>query len=58
MAKIMIRVIIIALILMLFGFNDAAKTLLDGMLSIIKWVFILGVIGLVVYVIISIIKKK
>lgn len=51
MTKIMIRVIVIALILMLFGFNGAASTLLGGMLSVVKWIFIIGGVILVGFII-------
>ena len=53
MTKIMIRVIVIALILMLFGFNGAASTLLGGMLSVVKWIFIIGGIAFVIFMIFS-----
>ena len=52
----MIRVIVIALILMLFGFNGAASTLLGGMLSVVKWIFIIGGTVFVIFVIFG--KKK
>lgn len=56
MTKIMIRVIVIALILILFGFNGAASSLLNGMLSIVKWIFIIGGIAFVLFIIFG--KKK
>lgn len=56
MTKIMIRVIVIALILMLLGFNGAASTLLNGMLSVVKWIFIIGGIAFALFVIFG--KKK
>lgn len=58
MTKIMIRVIVFALILMLFGFNDAASTLLGGMLSVVKWIFIIGGIAFVLFVLFNIFRKK
>lgn len=51
MTKIMIRIIVIALILMLFGFNGAASSLLGGMLSVVKWIFIIGGVILVGFII-------
>lgn len=51
MARIIIYVIVIALILMLFGANDAASSLLNGMLSVIKWIFILGIAALVIFLV-------
>ncbi len=56
MLKIMIYVIVVALILMLFGANNAASSLLNGMLSVIKWIFILGGIAFVLFIVFS--KKK
>ena len=57
MSKIMIRVIVIALILILFGFNDAASTLLGGMLSVVKWIFIIGGIAFVIFIIFGFFQK-
>jgi hypothetical protein len=54
MLKIMIYVIVVALILMLFGANNAASSLLNGMLSVIKW--ILGGIAFVLFIVFT--KKK
>jgi hypothetical protein len=58
MTKIMIRVIVIALILMLFGFNGAASTLLGGMLSVVKWIFIIGGIAFVIFIIFGFFQKR
>lgn len=52
----MIYVILIALVLMLFGANEAASSLLNGMLSVIKWIFIIGGVALVLFIIFG--KKK
>lgn len=51
MTRIMIWVIVIAIVLMLFGFNGAASTLLNGMLSVVKWIFIIGAVFLVLFII-------
>lgn len=56
MLKIMIYVIVVALILMIFGANNAASSLLNGMLSVIKWIFILGGIAFVLFIVFT--KKK
>lgn len=58
MNKIMLRVIVMAIILMLFGFNNAASTLLDVMLSVVKWIFIIGGIALVIFIIYGFFQKK
>lgn len=58
MTRIMIWVIVIAIVLMLFGFNGAASSLLNGMLSIVKWIFILGGIAFVLFVLFNIFRKK
>lgn len=57
MSRFLIYVIIIAVILMLFGANGAASTLLSGALSIVKWVFILGFIALIIIIVFNQKKK-
>lgn len=56
MSRFLIYVIIIAVILMLFGANGAESTLLNGALSIVKWVFILGFIAIMIIIVLN--KKK
>ena len=58
MNKIMFRIILIALVLIIFGFKDTAVTLLDGMLSIVKWIFIIGGIAFVIFIIFGFFGKK
>lgn len=56
MNRIMIYAFIVALVLILFGFNNVASTLLNVILSVIKWIFIIGVIAFVIFVIFG--RKK
>jgi len=49
MNRILIYAIILALVLMLFGANEAAGAVLDTALIFVKWVFILFIGGGIVY---------
>jgi hypothetical protein len=44
MSRILISAIVIFLILMLFGATDLARFIINGAISIVKWIFIIGVI--------------
>ncbi len=53
MIRFLITAIVIFIFLMLMGATDAAKWVINGALSIVKWVVIIGVVFLIGSVIFS-----
>lgn len=51
MTRIMIYALVTAFILWLFGASGAAHEVLSKALSLVKWLFILGIVGFIVYLI-------
>jgi hypothetical protein len=49
MTRILIYAIVVSLVLMLFGANDAAQSVLGAALTLVKWVVILVIGGGVIY---------